>query len=469
MNTLVKSIKKESTKTKTENGAVTFTTSNDKNVDLFFKIAALRGQPESRIVTIFSEAFKENKELATRILLWARDVREGAGERQIFKTILMHLEMVDQPFFIRVLNKIAELGRWDDMLVAQTTNGKKVAFDLIQKALNKEDGLCAKWMPRQGKLAVELRTHMGLTPKQWRKKLVSLTNVVETQMCSKEFDSIEYPKVPSLAMARYTKAFKKRDSERFTQYLADVNTGKSKINAAAVYPYDVLKGWNYSSLSDKERMCVQWDALPNYMTEASILPMIDVSGSMSSNCGGGKSTLTAMDVATSLGLYMATKNKGVFKDIVLTFTDIPKLLSLKGNVIDKMNQIHNHVGYNTNLEMAFTALLEKAVNNSVPQSDMPTYILILSDMEFDSFSPNETAFQNIKKQYKQAGYERPILVWWNIQARGENSPVKFDKKGNILVSGFSPAIAKNILKMDTDMISPINTMLNTILNSRYNF
>ena len=46
--------------------------------------------------------------------------------------------------------------------------------------------LASKWTPRKGEVAREIREFFGMSPKQYRKSLVALTKVVETQMCSND-------------------------------------------------------------------------------------------------------------------------------------------------------------------------------------------------------------------------------------------------------------------------------------------
>ena len=70
----------------------------------------------------------------------------------------------------------------------------------------------------------------------------------------------------------------------------------------------------------------------------------------------------------------------------------------------------------------------------------------------------------IKRKYKDAGYEVPNVVFWNLNSK-DNVPVKFDKRGTALVSGFSPAIMKGILS-GADM-TPYGIMLATVDVPRY--
>jgi hypothetical protein len=369
-------------------------------------------------------------------------VRGGAGERKLFRDILLHLESLHPDMLKRVLPHVATFGRWDDLLIFKTQEFKAQAYTLIGDALRSGNGLAAKWMPRKGEVAVEIRKFFGMSPKQYRKSLVALTNVVETPMCAKQFDTIEFGKIPSLAAARYQKAFGRNAPEAYSAYKAALEDGTAKVNAAAVYPYDVVKSIR---TGDKVVAKAQWAALPDYMTDANVLPMVDVSGSMMCPVGGNPN-LTCMDVAVSLGLYCADKNKGAFKDAFLTFSEKTKLEVLKGDILSKHAQLSRaDWGMSTNLHGAFDAILKVATTQNVPEADMPKTLLILSDMQFNQCCRfDDSAFEMIKRKYEAAGYEMPNIVFWNLNSSG-NVPVSFDTRGTALVSGFSPAIMKSIL------------------------
>jgi hypothetical protein len=398
-----------------------------------------------------------------KIAFWSRDVRGGAGERQLFRDVLVHLEKLHPETLEAVLPFVGEFGRWDDLLVFKTEKFKHMAYTLIGNALRERNGLCAKWMPRQGPIAVEIRNFFGMSPKFYRKSLVNLTNVVETKMCAKDWDSIEFGKLPSLASARYNKAFAKNAKTAYEAYKARLTAGTDKVNASAVYPYDVIKTLRHGG--DSVVADAQWAALPNYIGNASVMPLVDVSGSMS--CAvGGNANLQCIDVALSLGLYCADKNTGVFKDTFLTFSAKPKAQVVKGTLAQKMSQMNSSDwGMNTNLHSAFEEILRIAVKGGVAEADMPKTLLILSDMQFDQcVSFDDTAHQMIKRKYKEAGYDVPNVVFWNLNSK-DNVPVKFDKRGTALVSGFSPAVMKGVLS-GADM-TPYGIMLATVDVPRY--
>jgi len=448
--------------TRTENGMVTNSSTLNACVDLFFTIGAMRGQDKNRLISTFSKAFGEDPLTAMRILFWVRDARQGAGERQIFKDIVTYLVQHNRKVLSKNLELVPFYGRWDDLLVLFGTALETQAMELIQTALLAGDGLCAKWMPRKGKEAIALERYMKLTPKAYRKLLVENTKVVEQLMCSKNWGSITYEHIPSLAMARYSKAFAKNDTSRFDQY----KNGDTKINAGAVYPYDVVKTLR---MGDKQLAVKQWDALPNWLENNNerLLMVCDVSGSMGCSAGGN-ANLTCMDVCISLGLYISERNEGIFKNAFLTFDDNPQLQYLTGNLESRFRQLQSAPwGGSTNLEATFALILNKAQSANLPPSEMPTAILIASDMEFNSACrSNQTALDMIKHRYAQAGYTMPKIIFWNMESRHDgNFPVQVTDEGTALISGFSPAILKSVLSGE-DM-SPVAIMNKTVHAERY--
>lgn len=364
--------------TLTDNGMITNPTSLNKCVDLFFSIGSMRGKSKDKVVNLFNEAYNENPLVASKILFWVRDVRSGAGERQTFRDVISYLTTNSPQTVRKNIGLIPEFGRWDDVLVLFGTELEDDMFSLIKTALSNGDGLCAKWMPRKGIVANKLRKLFRTTPKQYRKMLVGLTNVVESKMCAKDWENIDYSKLPSLASSRYQKSFNKNDNERYNEYKKSLQDGTAKVNAGAVYPYDIVKSINMGG--DKIVSEKQWESLPNWMEGSveRILPVVDVSGSMCVEVGGNPN-LSCMDVALSLGMYISERNEGSFKDAFITFSSNPQLQYLTGNLSERLNQLRRaDWGMSTDLEAVFNLILHQAKMNNVPESNMPTKILILS-------------------------------------------------------------------------------------------
>jgi hypothetical protein len=453
----------QSEDTLTENGMVTNSSTLNECINLFFTIGAMRGQDKNRLISNFSKAFNENPLTALKILFWVRDVRGGAGERQIFRDILKYL-VENHPNVVKQnIQAIPYFGRWDDLSVLFGSTLEAQAVQMYVNGLIVKDGLCAKWIPRKGNIFNAIRKAMNITPKDLRKLLVGISSTVEQKMCANEWSNIEYEKTPSLAMGRYTKAFAKHDITGFTEYLEKLKKGETKVNAGAVYPYNVIQTMNQGSW---ELANEQWKSLPNFMegTTERILPVVDVSGSMGSIVSG---SITCLDVAISLGLYISERNEGVFKDSFITFSEKPQLEKVSGTLKERYEQMSTaDWGMNTNLELVFNLILNQALKHEVLPEDMPSKLLIMSDMEFDEATrQSDSAIQMIRRQYDNSGYSLPQIIFWNIQSRSKNFPVRYDESGTALISGLSPSIVKSVL--GGKEMTPVSIMNETINSNRY--
>ena len=127
-------------------------------------------------------------------------------------------------------------------------------------------------------------------------------------------------------------------------------------------------------------------------------------------------------------------------------------------------------GMSTNLHKAFDAILDLAVASKLKEKDMPEYLLILSDMQFNHcIDYDDSAIKMIKRKYTKAGYEVPKIIFWNLSRHTTNTTVKFDKNNTAMISGFSPSIMKSVLSADLESFTPENVMLETIMSERYNY
>lgn len=441
----------------TANGAVTHSTSLNAVVDMFFIAGASRQMTEQSIINVFVKAFDQDPVLAIKCLFWARDVRGGAGERRFFQVIMKHLiksipyeELVDQ---LMVL--VPEYGYWKDVFQLERPTPDNLDWLVRQLDENPNKALLAKWWPRRGEWFSHGHKFAKMTPKEFRKKLVELTKVVETDMCNKEWTNINYSHVPGQAFQRYKKAFLRNDESRFTQFITKAVKGETKVNSSTLFPYQLYQSFYRGE--DKNSIIAQWNNLPDYVGEGSFLPMCDVSGSM---------TGLPMDISVSLGVYLSERNKSIFKDAFLTFSGIPELQVLKGTVIDRFNQLRTaHWAMNTNLTAAFELILNKAKKADLPQSDMPDTILIISDMEFDPAWMGKTNYETIQMMYENAGYVAPKIAFWNVKGREGNVPVNAKASNVALISGASPAIVKNVLAGKD--FTPQGIMLETLNSERY--
>lgn len=459
--------------TVTEKGMKTHSTSLDACVDMFFMAGATRHWTKEKRLELFQKALVENPLIAMKLMFWARDVRGGAGERDFFRDCISLLNDLYPDYLDANAHLIPEFGRWDDLFTIDTD----ISIPLVIKGLEDGNGLLAKWLPRKRQydnFASKVRNAMGLSPKEYRKLIVSLSETVEQKMCDKRFDEIDYQKVPSCAMNKYRTSFYRNDENRFKGYIGDVTSGDAKINAGAIYPHMLYRALMTSGRADRGTFKVnenaaieaQWKALPNYMegSEHRILPMVDVSPSMTWNRG------LPLEVAISLGIYISERNESIFKDAFMTFSDKPTIEFLKGSFAERVYQLrYAKWGGTTNLERAFEVLLEKSLEYGIKDEHMPTMLLIISDMQFDACSRvDNTAMEMIRSRYEEAGYQLPQIIFWNVRAEIDNVPAQDNEHGVGLVSGFSTGLLKDILKCDIRRKpTPVETMMSVVDSGRY--
>ena len=475
----------------TENGALTNNSTKSDVLDWFGAGGALRQRTPQDTINLFTRAFAEDRLTALKVLFYFRDVREGQGERNTFRILMNYLGNNYADVVRKNLRNIPFYGRFDDLYCLVDTPLEKEVFALIADQLkvdlramadNKPVSLCAKWLKSENTSSMEscrlgrkTREALDLTPKRYRQILSALrsyTNVLEVKMCGGQWDKIDFEQVPSKASLNYRKAFGRHDQERYAKYLESVKKGESKMNATAVYPYEIFRslmkndlyGRSTPDAQDILQADLQWKSMPNWMgeNEHKGLVIADCSGSMFSG-------VPNILVSVSLAIYFAERNVGPFKNMWMNFSDTPSFQQLKGsNLYEKyQNMNKENWGGSTNLQSAFDMILDTACKNKVPAKDMPDVLYIVSDMEFNSVCINNTQsnFDVMKTKYHTAGYELPRVVWWNVASRNDNFPIRADDTGVALVSGCSPSILKSLLGVMT--FDPLSIVHETVDNPRY--
>ena len=484
---MLKGLKEQSNITRTENGAVTYLSTGSHCLNLFSTIGAIRRELDNKIIARFIKAFSENKDIATKILFFSRDVRGGLGERRVFRVILRWLAKNEPETVIKNIPYISEYGRFDDLLSligtpceSQALKYLKNQFDLDMRAMETlgEVSLLAKWLPSINTsnyktvfMAKKVAKSFNMDYATYRKSLSKLRaylQIIENNLREKDY-TFDYEKQPSKALFKYRNAFIRNDEERYSEFLANVEKGKAKLNASTLAPYELIEPFMHNGYlrvlgkKEKEALNATWNSLPNYCNNENSLAVVDVSGSM--YCTGKP---VAASVALSLGIYFAERNTGYFKDHFVIFSDRPKLLNLKGETFyDKLRYVSsfNDVA-NTNIEAVFDLILRAAVHNKVKQSELPSKIYLISDMEFDEAVENSelTNFENAKKKFEENGYKLPIVVFWNVASRNAQQPVTQNENGVVLVSGCTPKLFEMVA---SGSVNPFSFMMEVVESERY--
>ena len=507
-------LKDEVNFTTTENGAVVLESTKNKVLDAFATLGSMKNASEEDIIKTFNDAFLEDQALAMRLLFYIRDIRGGQGMRRVFRVIVKFLANNYPQLVVKNLDNFLFFGRGDDVLCLLDTPIKDKVLKWIDLVIaddmnsllegGGQPSLLAKWLPSENassketkRYGVMVRKAMNISPKQYRKLLKTLRtriNVVETLMSRNKWEQINFNKLPSRAAMIYSDAFMRHVQDNYVDYLQHLSVGRANINAKALFPVDIIhkvlnKIWT-PSLKDQYLLTALWEALPNYFEgrEETGICVVDVSGSMYG---------TPIEVAISLGMYCADKAKGPFKNHFITFSQNPKLVEIKGdNIFEKVRCMSkSDWGMNTNLEKVFDLILDTAVHNHMAQEDLPSKLYIISDMQFDAAQTtirwegnikSKPFMETMKLKYAAAGYIMPAIVYWNV--RNSNCGMfqsTFEGENCAMVSGYSPFLFKAILdgtefetetiikdgkevKVEKQKLDPMNVMLTTLMNERYN-
>ena len=502
----------------TENGAVGYKTSGKALLDLNFSVSSLRKASKETIENKFSAAFFESPMYAVKWLFFARDIRGGMGERNIFRVCFGWLANARPEVAKKLIPLVGEYGRFDDLFYSNLKSdvydevieyvSSKLAEDLDGVNKGKSVSLLAKWLPscntssvETKRLARKLYKDLGMTEAEYRKilsKLRSYLKVIEVDASAKNWSEINYEKVPSMANLKYKNAFLRNDETRRREYLGKLEKGEAKINSSVAFPCDIVHkyitanpssryvhyNYNYNNIQIDTALEAMWKSLPDFVkandASTSTIVCADDSGSMTSSASGNMSILT---VAQSLAIYFSEKLTGPYKDKCITFSSRPQYLDFTNckSLIDKIKVMYSHSEVaNTNIEAVYDLILQTAIDNNLKQEDLPANVLLISDMEFDSmvhfngcdyysrngaYSARQRAlFEQIKKRYEAAGYVMPRTVFWNVGSRTGTIPLQQHATGTALVSGYSPAVAKMVFSAKTD---PYEVSLDALNAPRY--
>jgi hypothetical protein len=490
MGSLKEAIDEERSWGKTWNGADTKINTLNPLLDMFARAGSMRKNSKSDKQDIFSEAWKCDKLLATKLLFYVRDIRGGYGERDTFCQMLATLADKSPETVEKNLWAVLEFGRAKDLYCLIGTkaenamwNFMKAQFELDLKNMKqgKSISLLAKWIatpdaksPRTkelGKLTAKELGYTFKTMREYKTKLRTLRaylDIPEAKMATGKWDEIEYSKCASRFLLKNRNAFKKHDLDRYNKYIEAAKSGKVAMNMSTNTPYDVIHTALHSSDKDDD-IEVMWDNLPDVCNH-NVMVMADTSGSMDS---GGQS-YKPIEVALAMALYFSERNKGDLKDLFMTFSSRPEFCKVTGNTLKRryINALGANWGMSTNLQGAFNKLLDLAVENNVPAEDMPEALLVISDMQINpglisgvDKDSRMTFYDYEKKKYNNAGYKMPQVIFWNVNALSPSFLASRSDNGVSLVSG----ISLNVFKQAMDSIgeTPEQLMLKILNSERY--
>ena len=489
-------LEQKSSETRTMNGARAYSTTGNACLDLFSVAGGMRYRSAGDQVRLFDRAYIEDPELAMKLLFHIRDIRQGMGERQLFRTLIRHVAKSWPDSAKKNVRLIPEFGRYDDLFCLMGTKAEKDVVELVRDQLDRDQkalaerrngnpdapiSLLAKWMPsintssaRTRGIAERLMRDLGMERYGYRKMLSRLranTCVTERYLTEKKTEKIRYSAVPAGAMLKYRQSFEKQDGERFCDYLRDVSEGKETIHSDTLFPYQILRPflrdqWRCAQAAGSETLEALWENLPKEFGNENAISVIDTSGSM--YCRYRENAITPAMIAISLGLYHAERCRGTFHNHFITFESQPHLMEVHGDTLqDKLRYIQTAPwGSSTNLEAVFELLLRTAVDSGAGQDELPSVLYIISDMEFNCAvrNPHRSIYENARARFEKYGYTLPAVVFINVNSWQMQAPVRAHQKGAALTSGMGVSGFKE--KFDGN-VTPMSHMMKVLMSSRY--
>lgn len=401
---------------------------------------------------------------------------------------------------------------------AKTDAEKQQIEDALSKIPHRQLSLCAKWAPALGakkhnmgtsknapkrnkakagehhKIALKLVQTMGCSNSEYRKMrsaIIRHLNVAEQALSAGRIEDINLEHMTSAQQAKYGKVMQEKNAEAYNEYLDKVEAGEAKMNAETktpadiVHMYSVQEGWSWGVNFYNRTTELMWQNLKQVEVPEgkSCIVVRDDSGSMDVKVSE-ETSMTALEVATALSLYCAERLPGEFKDKFISFSATPKFLDVSpfDSLHDRLHYAYQHSEVsNTDVKAVFDLLLKTALRNNMPQSDIPGTVLLISDMEFDSGTrmcsygshkagyegaPQKALFEEIREQWKAAGYEMPVLAFWNLNTKRAVVPA-VDDRGVVLLSGFTTDNLDMVMNGDLAEFTPAKQLEIVLSKPRY--
>ena len=488
---------------------------------LDYSIGAVRG---ASIETIRKILDVNDPAMAFVLAFHVRNVRGGKGERDIFKQTMMALYTRYPALTLELLDLVPHYGCWGDlfdMALMFPPFRKRIltmaATQLLMDELTpvgKHISLCAKWAPRERKgspdaeilkqlsviLFADIPSHS--TRMAMYRHLVAGLNrrikTVETFMSDGKWSDINPATVPGRAGKVYSRAFlnlkstskelrKPDDSDRmacrehFISHFAAALFGKASVKGAdTLYPHEIIRKLRNPSLTPEEydHLIAIWNSMVakvksagSHLEDCEV--MCDFSGSMRQGHHDG----IPFFVSLAMGLLISEITG---KNRILTFDSEPRWHYFpEGNVAVKMGSISEYLGQgtSTDFQKAYNLIVED--KRSKPLSTVPSFVLVLTDMNFDAASSNseygahvktapvQTHAEMAKETFRRLSEDMygnsdtlkaPFLGIWNLAPNPTDIQATADEEGVVLLSGWSPTQFNILQKEGLKAVTPVELL-----------
>ena len=476
---------------------------NNPNLDLFIK--TVRQINKEDLEYYLEKSWEYDKLKTMAIIFNSRDRINGKKEKMISNYSMLWLKKNHNNIYKKnIINYINNYGCWNDLNFIIKINKKnsyeyKLFAEQLKKDLeilnhnndnndnndnneikHKNISLCSKWVISPNHKDVikiarylfnnDLKNYQERYRKDIIKPLRTHLELLESKLCSKNYETIDYKKIPAKALSMYVKTFKKNDNEKYQNYLNDVKNNKVSMKITGLLPHEIIKKYLQNNLNViDETLELQWKTFvdnfknENYENYEDIIPIVDVSGSMFA--GEGNNNIKPIFVSVALGLFLSELNRNELHNKIITFSESPRFLEIKGNNLrDRIKSILDApFGLNTN----FLRIADLIINNSLYSKK----IICFTDMQFDksynecNFTSLEDIHNSFMDKFTNNNYEKPLLIYWNLNGSYNECPINTELENTSIISGFSEQLLKVVIKSND--ISPLNLM-EEIIKPYYN-
>lgn len=462
-------------------------TTTNANLDLFTQL--VRGINKYDLVNYLDKSWELSRHKTLAIIFNSRDRLKGKKEKEISNYCLLWLKYNHKEIYKKhILIYINEYGCWNDLnYIIKKAKSHNYEYRLFADQLIKDKellendeniSLCSKWVisPNNKKsikiaryLFEDIKNYQEKYRKEYITPLRKKLDIIESKLCNKDWENIDYSKVPAKALSIYKKSFIKNDNEKYTSFLSDVANDKIKLKISGLLPHEIIKKYYDSNLLNiDETLELEWKAFVDIYRNKEdfndIVPIVDVSGSMFDN----HSSVKPIYVSIALGLLISELNTGYLHNKIMTFSRNPKFIEIEGETLrDKIKSISNSpFGLNTDLLKVADLIIASSLLD-------PTFsykkIICLTDMQFDAANgcnyhyENDNDTDNSKNihelfisKFKNSGLDIPELIYWNLSGKYNNYPIDINYENTSIISGFSEQLLKVIL--NNDKIDPLSLM-----------
>lgn len=500
---------------RTENGAISNSSTGSELIDQFAVSGNFRNRELDVVFGEQEELWRVNAEMALRFPFYLRmitrkvkvtnnfvteKVQNGQGSRdESFKRLLWIAKEQPNSFYKNIW-VLPMVGSWKDIWtmmyydVQYNLNciDQTYMFELLRQGISCEEHveLIKKFMPRiksksklttewtktTNKMAKDFAEYLGISAKEYNKfKASGKAHEFQKTICGGKYDEIKWNLIPGRALnllvnskfldnhnlvESYTNWLIEQPTAKFTGYVYEL--GK-QVRDNTIYHWRKDPICNLQ-LHQKITIDKQFDSLietakANGNINENVWVALDTSGSMACPTDAN---VSALDIATSLGVYFSTLNQGAFHKNVIMFDNVSRVKQLNGSFTEMMLQLPMDAMGGTNFQSVVDEICRvRRENPNIPLEDYPSTLLIVSDLQFNPtkswrYERNEeielTNYQAMKEKlynvFPTEFVDSMKFIWWNVASRTKDYPARMDDGGCYMFSGYDGSIVSMLLGVD---------------------